>query len=126
MNNQQQHLEDICNQIGATLALQASKDNPDDLMGKLTELTNLLGSSAHSISIAEEMYNEKLMQLVLDNKYTKLGATEKKMLFAGLAKKEISYVTLSTELNRSLMKAIESMRSLLSYLKAEMNNLPTN
>lgn len=126
MDSSQQNLETICDQIGNTLALQASRDNPDDLMGKLTELTNLLGSSALSVSIAEELYNEKLMQLVLDNKYTKLGATEKKMLFAGLAKKEISYVTLSTELNRSLMKGIESMRSLLSYLKAEMQNLPTN
>lgn len=126
MDSSQQNLETICDQIGNALALQASRDNPDDLMGKLTELTNLLGSSALSVSIAEELYNEKLMQLVLDNKYTKLGATEKKMLFAGLAKKEISYVTLSTELNRSLMKCIESMRSLLSYLKAEMQNLPTN
>lgn len=125
MDSSQQNLEAICDQIANALALQASKDVPEDLMGKLTELTNLLGSSAQSVSIAEELYNEKLMQLVLDNKYTKLGATEKKMLFVGLAKREISYVTLSTELNRSLMKGIESMRSLLSYLKAEMQNLPT-
>lgn len=126
MDSSQQNLESICDQIGTALALQASRDNPDDLMGKLSELTNLLGSSAQSISLAEQIYNEKLMQLVLDNRYTKLGATEKKMLFAGLAKKEISYVTLSTELNRSLMKGIESLRSMLSYLKAEMSNLPTN
>lgn len=119
-------LVDICEQVGATLALPASKDNPDDLMGKLNELTNLLGSSSHAIGLAEMQYNEKLSQLVQDNKYVKLAATEKKMLFAGLAKNEIYYVTLTVEQNRALMKSIEAMRSMLSYLKAEMANLPTN
>jgi hypothetical protein len=63
------------------------------------------------------------MKLTEDNQWARLTATDKKMVFAGRAKDEIYYVTLTERQNKALTHSIDGLRSMLSYLKSEVNNL---
>lgn len=126
MDSSQQNLIKICDQIGGALALEIDNYNPAEILGKLNELTNLLSTSSHAVALAEMIYGEKLMQLTQDNQYSKLSATDKKMIFAGRAKNEIYYVTLTERQNKSITHSIDALRSMISYLKSELTNLPTN
>lgn len=112
------NLKDICSQIGKAIALEVDRSNPDEIMGKLGALTSLLATSSHAVALAE-----KLMQLTEANTWAGLSATDKKMIFAGRAKSEIYYVTLTERQNRALTHGIEALRSMISYLKSELNNL---
>jgi len=126
MDSSQQNLESICDQIGNALSLEIDNSNPAEILGKLNELTNLLSTSSHAVALAEMIYSEKLMQLTENSQYVKLSATDKKMIFAGKAKKEIYYVTLTERQNKSITHSIDALRSMISFLKQEMQNLPTN
>jgi hypothetical protein len=119
-------LKAITTKIGDTIALSVDSSNPAEITGKLQELTCLLANSSHSVALAEMVYSEKLQQLAEDAQWSKLTATDKKNIFAGRLKTEAYYVNLTDRLNRALVHSIEGLRSMLSYLKAEMENLPTN
>jgi len=119
-------LKDICDQIGAALSQKIDHSNPDEILGKMNELTSLLGSSSEAVSVAEGKYNQKLMELAEDTQFAKLTATDKKMVFGGRAKLEIYYVTLTERQNAALTHGIDGLRSMLSYIKSEMQNLPQN
>lgn len=120
------NLKEICNQIGKAIALEVDKGNPDEILGKLGSLTSLLATSSHAVALAESLYAEKLMQLTEANTWAGLSATDKKMIFAGRAKSEIYYVTLTERQNRALTHGIDALRSMISYLKSELNNLQSN
>lgn len=126
MDNSQQALLEICMQIGEALALRIDESNPAEILGKMNELTNLLATSSHAVALAEMIYGEKLMKLTEDAQYLKLSATDKKMIFAGRAKNEIYYVTLTERQNKSITHSIDALRSMISFLKSELQNLPTN
>lgn len=116
-------IKQITKQIGKAIAQPIDKDNPDEVAGKIAELSNLLASSSHAVALSEMLYNERLSELVQKNEYSNLNATEKKMLFAGLAKHEIYYCTLSERQNKALTHQIDGLRSIISYLKSEMQNI---
>jgi hypothetical protein len=126
VNQHYENLKVICKQIGDALALEIDKNNPDELCGKLSSLTNLLSTSSHAVALSELLYNEKIMTLALDNQYTGMTATDKKMIFAGRAKNEVYYLTLADRQNRSIVHSIDALRSIISFLKTEMANLPNN
>lgn len=121
--NHETNLKNICQQIGAAISLEIDKSNPDEILGKLNSLTSLLGTSSHAVALAESLYAEKLMQLTEDNMWSKLTATDKRMVFAGRAKTEAYYVTLTERQNRALTHGIDALRSMISYLKAEWSNI---
>lgn len=106
-------------EIQAKLDVQVDVSAPGLIMDKISELTNLLGLSAECYAWSERFYNEKLGELVLDKNYKNLTATDKKMLFASLASKEILAHTHAERLNSGISHAIDGLRSLLSFLKEE-------
>lgn len=112
----QKHTEDI----GKALALQIDISNGDEVKGKLDELQRLLPVSSWCVAQADMLYNEKIGQLIEDHQYRDLGATDKKLVFQGKAKKEIYYMTLCDRQNKSITHSMEALRSILSYLKSEM------
>lgn len=126
MNGTLESLKEISTLIGKEIALKIDQDNPSEIMGKLNCLTNLLATSSHAVALSEALYSEKLMQLTEANTWVGLSATDKKMVFAGRAKQEIYYVTLCERQNRALTHCIDALRSMISYLKSELNNLPNN
>lgn len=121
-----ENLVAICEQIATSLAMDIDRENPEEVMGKMNELMNLLPSSAHAVSLAEMIYSEKIMQLTLDKQFSGMTATDKKYLFAGRAKKEGYFVTLTERQNKALVHAIEGLRTIISYIKEQMRTIPGN
>jgi len=126
MDSTQENLIAICDQIGNALALPIDQSNPAEILGKLNDLTNLLSTSSHAVALSQQIYANKIMTLTEDSQYLKLSATDKKNIFAGRAKQEGYYVDLCERQSRSISHAIDALRSMLSYLKSEMQYLPTN
>lgn len=120
-----ENLKAICDQIKKALSEEIDKDNPDELMGKLQVLSNLLATASHAVSLAKMVYAQKIMELTEDNQYRNLSATDKKMIFAGKAKNEGYFVDMTAKLSSSMVHTIEGIRSILSYKKQEMANLPS-
>lgn len=116
-------LKELTNLIGKAISQSIDKDNPAEVTGKLAELSALQSTSSHCMALAEMVYNEKLMELVTDAEYSKLSATDKKYIFLGKAKQEGYYVTLSERQSRSLSHSLDALRSILSFMKSEMENL---
>lgn len=125
MKPTKENIKDWCFEIEEAIKLQIDNSNPDELMGKLNSLSNLTGLSSQTVAISEQLYNERLGELVMAKEYSKMGATEKKMLFASLASDEIYLMTLSERLNRALVHSGEFIRSILSALKTEMQMAKT-
>lgn len=115
-------IKEISDTIAKCLNEQVDKDNPDELTGKLMELCSLQASASHCYALAEQVYNHKIAALLTDPRHAKMTATDKKMLFAGLAKEEIFYVTLSERHIKNLSYSIEAIRSALSWKKSELEN----
>lgn len=107
-------------QIGEAIAEKVDSDNPDELVGKLQELSTLQSTASYCLAMATRLYNDKVSELCESPAYSKLSATDKKMVFAGRASEEIYYVELCDRYSRSLTHAIESIRSILSFKKSEM------
>jgi vacuolar-type H+-ATPase subunit B/Vma2 len=118
-----QSLEQLTDQIGKAINQDIDQTNADEVMGKLNELSALQSTSSHTMALAEMVYNQKIMDLVKDSEYSKLSATDKKYIFLGKAKMEAYYVTFSERLSRSLSHRLDALRSILSFIKAEMEHL---
>jgi len=118
-------LKKICDQIGSEIALEVDRSNGDEIAGKLANLSNLLSTSSHACALSKQVYSQRIMELTLDIAYLKLSATDRKNIFAGRAKIEGYYMDLCEEQNKALKYSIEALRSMLSYLKQEMQHLQT-
>lgn len=118
-----EQIEKGLEQIQSLIERQATIDSPIDVMEKLNDCVNVLGMSAELVAWTERKYNEKLSLLCLAKEYSKLSATDKKMVFAGALSNEIMFHTRAIELNKALARGIDAMRSILSYVKEEMKNI---
>jgi hypothetical protein len=120
-----EELKTICKQVGKAIGETIDKDNPQEIMGKLEELRGLLATSSHAVALAQMIYTEKFGELTASTKWVGLNATEKKSVVAGHCAKEGYYVDLTDRQNSSLTRAIDALRSMISYLKSEMANMPS-
>lgn len=116
-------IKQITTQIGKAIAEKVDPTNPDEISGKLAELTNLLASSAHCVASSESIYSERIAELLESGRYDGLNTTEKKLIMAAKAKNEAYYVALSERQNKAITHSIDGLRSILSYLKSEMQNI---
>lgn len=114
-------LKAICSQIGKCISQKIDENNPSELKGKIDELSTLLSLSAHAVALSEKVYNLRVTELFgeLDG-YT---STDKKMLIQGRASDEIYYLTLCERQNKALVHRIDGLRSILSYIKTELERL---
>lgn len=115
-----ERVKTFAKQIGEAIAEVVDQDNPDELMGKLQELATLQSTASYCQAMASRLYNDKIADLCESPAYCTMSATDKKMIFAGRASEEIYYVELTERYSRSLTHAIESIRSILSFKKSEM------
>lgn len=109
--------------IAKNIRVTADKTDPDGLAGKISELARLIPSSAEAVAISEMLYNNKIGELMEDEKWSRLNATERKLIFQGKAAKEIALMTYTERLNKGITHAIDGYRSILSFVKSEMENL---
>ena len=116
-------VDTINEQIVKILTQTADKSDPDGLAGKISELASLIPSSAQALAISEMIYNERIGELIASEQYAKMSATDKKMIFQGKAAKEIALMTYTERLNKGISHGIDSYRSVLSYVKTELEQL---
>lgn len=109
--------------IGKCLSQKVDPSNPDEINGKLEEITAMLALSSHCVALSEQIYNQKIMQLSESEEHKGKTATDKKLIFGGLASEEIYYMTLSERQNKGLTHRADALRSILSYMKSEHQNL---
>lgn len=95
--------------------------NPTGVAEKLESLSAMVGLSAECVANARKQYDLKLMYLAKSVAYKSYSATDKKMIFAGEASEEIYLVNYAEAINKDLHYCIESLRTLISYLKEELN-----
>lgn len=125
MATESENLKAVCEQIGKALSEKVDSSNPAEVVGKIEALTALLSSSAYAVALADKLYSIKIMELT-ESYVGKLSVTEKKWVFDGKANEELYFVNLADRQNRGLSHAIDGLRSVISFLKAELTNLPTN
>jgi hypothetical protein len=123
MDSNLQNIKKSCDQITDLMTEGYNRELGDEVSGKITEYNSLLARSANLVAEAEMYYNAELAKLCEQYQDSRLSATDKKMIFAGKLKDHIYYMTLSERLNRALTHSIEGLRSQLSFLKQEMQNM---
>lgn len=116
-------LEGLTDQIGKAISQDIDQTNGDEVVGKLNELSALQSTASHCLALAESTRDLKFMQLAQAAEFSKLTATDKKWIFLGKAKDETYYLTLSERLTRSLSHRLDALRSILSFMKAEMQHI---
>lgn len=114
-------LKECCNQIGKSISQSVDQNNPDEVKGKIEELSTLLSLSAYAVALSEKVYNLKVSELF--EELTAYNATEKKLIIQGRASEEIYYLTLCERQNKALVHKIDGLRSILSYIKTELERL---
>lgn len=115
-----EQIEENLELIQTTVDIKATIDSPECILDKLNQCTNLLGLSAEVYAWSEKLYNDKLGELILAKEYKGLNATDKKILFASLASEQIMLHSKAERLNKALVHAIDSLRSMLSFIKEEL------
>lgn len=93
---------------------------PDLVLQKLNKLSNVLGLSSQCVSDSSYIYSKKIGELVKDYSTRSISATEKKLIFQSEAAEEIRLMEYSAQLNKDLHYSLEACRSMLSYIKSEM------
>lgn len=109
----------ISTQIGDAISQEIDRDNPDELIGKLQELAALQSTASYALALAEQLYNAKIANLLVSGLYTKYSATDRKQIFAELAKDELFYYNLIERFTKNISYSIESLRTMISYMKIE-------
>ena len=115
-------LKKLTDEISRCLSLKVDRDNGDEISGILQEFILIQDKASEAMALASMVYAEKMAELYEDEKYSKLSATDKKMVCQGSAAKEIYFVTLTERLSRSISHGIDGYRSILSDLKEQRRN----
>lgn len=115
-----EQIKRLCKMIGDAIGESIDRDNPEELTGKLMELSALQSNATYAYALAEQEYNAKIAELAQKDEYKRLTATDKKMIFAGLAKEEIYLLTTCERHIKNLSYSIEALRSALSWKKTEL------
>lgn len=115
-------LKKLTDEISSCLSLKVDRDNGDEISGILQEFILIQDTASEAMSLASMVYAEKMAELYEDVAYSKLSATDKKMVCQGRASKEIYYVSLTERLSRSISHGIDGYRSILSDLKEQRRN----
>jgi hypothetical protein len=112
-------------EIETEMKKKVSIDVPTDVLEKLGNLSEMLATNSQCVAWSEKIYNLKLGKLITAEAYKGMAMTDKKILFASLAAEEIRCMTLAEVQSKDLHYEIEALRSMLSYLKAEMDAAKT-
>ncbi len=122
MDNHDKSLERliiISTQIGEAISQEIDRDNPDELIGKLQELAALQSTASYALALAEQLYNTKIASFLVSGLYAKYSATDRKLVFSELAKDELFYYNLIERYTKNISYSIESLRTMISYMKVE-------
>lgn len=111
-------LIEMLGSIEGVLSLPVNHEDGNQVSDMISQLSSLLSTSANAVAVSEQIYNEKLGKVLL-RLPEKMSATDKKLILTGELSNEKFLVTTAERQNAALVHAIDSMRSILSYIKEE-------
>ena len=120
MKMEKQQIIDGLAKIEAAIVPVEDITNSQEIMTALNNLVQWMPSSASYVAATERMYAEKISELVMHRSYSQMSASDKKLLFNGLAKDEYELKILAERLNKAISHATDALRSMLSTIKEEM------
>lgn len=100
---------------------KADVADPVGVVERLNDAVSLLGLSSETIAEAEKIYLIRLG--VLAEQYRDVAATAAKNIIAGKLHEELYYKTLAESYDKQLHYTIESLRTVISFLKTEMQSV---
>lgn len=112
-----QEIETNCLAVRELMDTKIDRHNPDEVTGKLNDLSSIQGLIAEVLAQAERCYNRKA-GLILDQ-IKNLKAGEQKLKLNSICADEIYFLRLSENYNKEIHYQIELMRTQISYLKEE-------
>lgn len=115
-------LKKLTDEISRCLSLKVDRDNGDEISGILQEFILIQDKASEAMALASMVYAEKMAEIYEDEKYSKLSATDKKIVCQGRVSIAIYFVTLTERLSRSISHGIDGYRSILSDLKEQRKN----
>ena len=118
-----EEIKTACDLISQTLEIQTDIDNAEGMLAKLNTLSSITGLNATCIAVSIKVYNKELYELTIDSKYAKLKPTEKKVTFNYLLERELEIMKLAERQASAIDKEVNALRTMISYLKSELNNL---
>ena len=96
-------------------------DNPEGVLDKLNNLGNVLGLSGELIAHSKKHYNLKAKGMI--GELFAMKTTDRKLKMDIEATDEQFLIDETTALNKDLHYCVEACRSMLSYLKQEINKI---
>lgn len=113
------NFKENCKAIRDVIDMDVDADNIDELQGKLMKLVNLVGLSSELKAIAKR--DLLLAQSnALSDLDQKLAPTVLRMLIDGQTADEEGNLVYADRLNAGITHAIDSLRTLISLRKSEM------
>lgn len=112
-------IRETTEQINDFLNTKAELENPSSVMEMLNDASSLLGTCSGNIATCEKIYLEKLGLLAAE--YAGRPATVAKNIIMGKLSEELYYKTLCESQDKQLHYKIESLRTMISFLKNEMS-----
>ena len=114
-------VKEMLETIEAIIQVKVDPSNPEEIIGHLNEVCAIQSNASYCQAEAERLLSQRMMELVEKVEYRSMTATDKKFLFTGKCRDLTFLVTYSERLSRNLSHKIDGLRSMLSFLKAEMD-----
>jgi hypothetical protein len=109
-------------QIRNAMDVKVGLEDPVGIVTKLEALSSMAGLSAECIAWARKFYDTRLGLMLRSRDYQNYTPAEKKILFAADASNEIFMVNYAESLNKDLHYNIESLRTMISYVKQDLQS----
>lgn len=117
-------LHDNLAKIRQVMDSVATIDSPESVLNKLNELQNIIGLSSECMAWASKLYEEKVAEYYISRDIIKKpSAMENKIIANDHAKDEGMLLNYANGINKDVHYQIESLRTMLSYLKQEIKSI---
>ena len=116
------HVQEIAKMISDALEEKIDRTNPDEIAGKIDELRQLTANAATLKANAKKLLRQKELEILNKYKDSKLQASVLMRTISAECFEEEGWYVYADRLNAGLSHALDSMRTLLSYMKEEMRN----
>lgn len=115
--------KEVARQIKVALEIDTDSSNGAELIEKIKQLSILTASGAALQAHAKKALLKKELELIKEYQKTTMPPSVLMRLISAETWDEASFLTYAERLNAGISHSLDSLRSSLSYLKAEMENL---
>lgn len=117
-----QHIKEMAKQIADALAEEVDRSNPDEVAGKIDELRQLTANAASIKANAKKQLLKKEREVLEQYKGSKIQASILMRTISAECFEEEGWYVYCDRLNAGISHALDGMRSILSWMKTELEN----